>query len=413
MPSAISSKKNTSPAGCLIFIFAVFAIVGLSIFTTNFVVPMAGIWRAQSWTPTACMIQSSSVTVRGSGDESKFYPEVKYVYSFNKQIYSASQLSPFKIARNSTSDAQSFINAYPSGASSRCFVNPRNPEQAILSRSVPREAAFNLIPLLFVCAGLAGIFWQVNSSRQAKRNEARGVANWKPKVALGQEPNVSLSSRSNASTYSLPDGQSGAIVLKPAATRTGGCLAIGLFSLFWNGFIGFALWNLVFQNKGFGFARIFPILFLIPFILVGILMLFASLSCFATLFNSRVTLRMSTPQAIPGSNFELSWELRKSFFNPQSWSLSLEAREEATYTRGTDTVTDKSVFYTRDIFATNSFETMKNGRQTVAIPEGAMHSFAAPHNKVIWNIKVHGAPAFGVAIKEEYEIIVAPATSHQ
>ena len=415
MESAISSKKNNFQAGCLIFIFGVFAVVGLFTFAVNFVAPMAGVWRAQNWTPTTCTIQSSSVESRGSGDESKFYPEVKYSYSFNGQSYAASQFSLFKIARSNSSDVQTLLGVFSTGAKSQCFVNPQNPAQAVLDRSILREAAIGLIPLVFVLAGLTGIFWQFNTARQAKQNAALGAANWKPK-ALQRELSTASSAASNmgaSSSYSLPDSRSEAIRLHPTTTRAGSCLAMGLFTLFWNGFISFALWHLVFQSSGRDFGRIFPILFLIPFVLIGILMLFITLSCVATLFNSRIILRMSTPQAIPGSNFELSWEIQKSLFNPQRWSLTLEAREETTHTKESDTITGNSVFYSHEFFAAGSFKAMQHGQQSLMIPEGAMHSFVAPHNKIIWVVKVHGAPKFGVAIKEDYEILVPPAPGLQ
>jgi len=405
MSQAISSKKNTQPTGCLIPFFSVFAIIGASSFIATFVLPMRNALRAQSWTPTTCVIQTSAVASRGTGEDLRYFPDVLYAYSFQGQNYSSNQWATFKVSRYNTSEVQNLINGFPVGAQRQCFVDPANPSQAVLDRAFPSEIVAGLFSLIFVAVGVGGIVWQVKTARAAKGNKAIGTAKWQPKPVLSSSQTFPSPTPTEGST---PSGGVGEIVLKPTATRAGSCLGIAIFSIIWNGFIGFAFWHLIFESRGAGFGRWFPILFLIPFVLVGILMLFATFTSFLTLFNSRVTLAMSAPQTMPGGSFELSWKMQRGIFNPRQLSLILEAREQATYTRGTDSITDKSVFYTQQFFQASSFAAMQNGRQTISIPEGMMHSFAAPHNKIIWSIKVDGPVTFGAAIKEEYEILVAP-----
>jgi hypothetical protein len=40
-----------------------------------------------------------------------------------------------------------------------------------------------------------------------------------------------------------------------------------------------------------------------------------------------------------------------------------------------------------------------------------MHSFAAPNNKIVWTIEVHGHIAGWPDVKEEYELKVTPAAA--
>jgi hypothetical protein len=89
--------------------------------------------------------------------------------------------------------------------------------------------------------------------------------------------------------------------------------------------------------------------------------------------------------------------------------IVLEGREEATYTRGTTTVTDKNVFVTIPIFATTNPWDMQSGRARLLVPPGTMPTFCAEHNKILWHLHVRGDIPRWPDIKEEYEITVLPS----
>ncbi len=70
--------------------------------------------------------------------------------------------------------------------------------------------------------------------------------------------------------------------------------------------------------------------------------------------------------------------------------IFLEGREEATYRRGTDTVTEREVFATITLVDTANGWEIPRGSAAVAIPDDTMHTFTGPSNKVVWEIKVAG-----------------------
>jgi hypothetical protein len=93
----------------------------------------------------------------------------------------------------------------------------------------------------------------------------------------------------------------------------------------------------------------------------------------------------------------------------QGFRMSLEGREEATYRRGTNTATDRSVFANLEIVNLTLQAAMQTGRGTVVVPAHAMHSFSSAHNKIVWSIRIHGDIARWPDVDEEFPINVLPA----
>lgn len=243
------------------------------------------------------------------------------------------------------------------------------------------------VPLLFTALGVGGITWQVVAQRAQKNNLARRQNNWRPQ-----------------SSDAAPIGEN--LILQPSATRLGGCIGTAIVAAIWNGFIGFFAWGVFFHDKSGG--RIFMALFLIPFVLIGLLILFAAVGSFLKLFNANVQLTLNRAGLAPGDDGELSWQMRRGWFAPQNLILTLEGREEATYRRGTDTITEKSFFHRSEVVRTSSAAEMQSGTARLAIPAGAMHSFQAANNKIIWTLKLRGAVTLWPDIEDEYPLLVMP-----
>jgi hypothetical protein len=421
MARAISSKSSTTPAGCLILFFSIFAITGLAVFISQFLIPCVQMLRARSWTPTPCLIKSSAVASRGSGKDLSFYPDVWYSYSVGGQNYDSTRFSFFKLSFNNTGDPQAVVNYFPPGASATCYVNPNDPNEAVLIRGFQPKAWSQLMSLLFVAIGVGGILWQVLSVRAAKRNEALGRKSWQPKqVSAAPSPvtstplpadafsreafPASINLKADSASTPLPAGE---IVLKPTATPAGTACGLTLITLFWNGIVGVFLWQAIFGAQNPGFMRVFIGLFMIPFVLVGVVLIFAVISSYAGLFVARPTLTASAASVPLGGSFDLRWDTKGGLVRAQKLTINIEAREEAQYTRGTDTYTDRNVFYTREIFdGTPGGEV--NGQSTLAIPAELMHSFEAKSNKILWALKVRGEVARWPDFEDEYRLTVTP-----
>lgn len=402
MPRAISSKKATNAVGCLYAFLAIFAIIGLCLFVFQFALPVFNTWRASRWTPVNCSILSSTVITNKGSDSSSYSPDVGYSYTVNGQEYTGNRYSFFKLDFQNTYQPQALIQPYPSGTTATCYVDPSNPANAVLNRNFQAKAWVNLgISLAFVLIPGAIIFFIAKANRQAADGVSQGQSSWQPKAG----GNVAAPPAGQGDKYSLPT--TGEVVLKPVISPAGASCAIGAIALFWNGIISFFIFQTVFSGKALSGGNIFFLVFMVPFVLVGIGILLAALASFGGLFVPRPVLTASSSTVPLGGTVNLRWESKRSFINPKSIKITLEAREEATYTRGTDTVTDKSVFLSRVIFE-SAPGAPQNGGIAIQIPADGMHSFEAKRNKILWALKVKGDVTYWPNFEDEYRILVTP-----
>lgn len=411
----VSQKRSANPTGCLVLFGLVFLLAGLGGFFATFLRPLWQAQAAKSWTPITCVINSSQVgSSRDSDGNTTYHVEVEYSFSFNGQTYHGNTYQFGSSGSSDTTDKNAIVAKLPPGTRILCYVNSANPNQSVINPTVSGETWFGLFTLIFVAVGV-GIIIAGIKMRSAAQG-AHGETNWRPKgasIAYAHQsvvPSADLSSlqaRSDANPYSnanssTPNFAGGSVTLKPRATRAGAFIVFLFFSLFWNGIVSVFLVQLFTKPSGF---EIFMGLFLIPFVLVGLGMIGATIYQFIAMFGPKVTLTVSQAEVPLGGALNIEWKLsgRQNVTNLQ---IFLEGREEATYRRGTDTYTDKNTFCVLNVTDTMSAVTQGNG--TVQIPIGTMHSFEARNNKILWHLVVRGQIPIWPDIKEEYPVVVLP-----
>jgi hypothetical protein len=179
------------------------------------------------------------------------------------------------------------------------------------------------------------------------------------------------------------------------------------FALIWTGLaaiIAFSAW----QTGGIISA-------LIPMVMVavGLALLVGSLwRYFAAVRVTKPEISISKEVLHVGESFGFVYH--QMFRRPsdvQNICVQLVFRESATYTRGTDTTTDRHNEIVDAIETSNRhFETGEVFHQDYSfkIPDGAMHTFIARHNKLQWFVHAHIDIAGWPDMHEEYEIQVLP-----
>ena len=153
---------------------------------------------------------------------------------------------------------------------------------------------------------------------------------------------------------------------------------------------------------------IFPLLFMIPFVLAGLLLIGCTIYQFLALFGPRLEVTASAPHVALGGTLEINWQVKQGLQSMQRMHLFLEGREEASYRRGTDTYTDRNTFAVLDITDLQSRDAMQNGSARVQIPLNTMHSFEARNNKIVWSLVAKGEVPIWPDLKEEFPIVVLP-----
>ena len=149
-------------------------------------------------------------------------------------------------------------------------------------------------------------------------------------------------------------------------------------------------------------------LFSIPFILVGVLVALGVVYTFLTLFNPKPILVLASGEPRLGESFKLNWTIKGRVSRIRQFRIVLKGVESASYTRGTNTVTDTNTFYAAPIADRPQSLAMREGNAEVPIPPDLMYSFEAQNNSITWKIEVRGEIPFWPDVRDEFDINVHP-----
>ena len=159
--------------------------------------------------------------------------------------------------------------------------------------------------------------------------------------------------------------------------------------IFWNGAVSFMIREIV-----QGFARDRPewflVFFSIPFVLVGVFSDCGLYELGPGTVQSADKYSMSRSRIHAGDVAGNVMTLTGRAERLRELTIRLVGEERATYTRGTDTVTDAHDMHNAELFNSKNFSEMRSGRVSLEIPKSAMHSFKANHNEIRWGLTVKG-----------------------
>lgn len=180
------------------------------------------------------------------------------------------------------------------------------------------------------------------------------------------------------------------------------------FTTIWNGVTGtFAFQVIVEWLRGHP-APIFMLLFLLPFVLVGLLCAVALFYTGLALFNPRVEITLDNPDLALGDKLSGRWRTKFGAGRIKLLTLTLQGTEEATYTRGTTSYTDKALFADIPLYTTTLPREIERGFFEVTLPKDTMHSFDARHNKILWTIVVKGVIPSWPDMADNLGIVIGP-----
>jgi len=385
--SAKKSRQGRFALGCF---FTVFLTIGLVASLFLFVIPVIQILGARNWRPTPCVILTSEVgTHSGSKGGRTYSIDVTYEYTVEEQRYVSSRYQFMPGSSSGYDGKKAVIDRLPPGTAATCYVNKRDPSEAVLERGFTGDLFYGLIPMIFALIGGGGLLGVFVFKGAVVRRKPRDGA-----------PSPGLLS-------SAPAAKGGGKTLKASASPLGrlGCGMI--VALFWNSIVSIFFFEVVsgwVKGKPDGCLT----LFIVPFLLVGLGLIVLVAYYFLALFNPRPVLRVTPGSAALGDSIEVEWEASGDVDRIREFSIVLEGREEATYRRGTSTSTDKSTFASIEVVRSPRGKDMRRGRVKVAIPADSMHSFKSSNNKFVWNFQVKGDIPRWPDVNEEFPYEVLP-----
>ena len=114
-----------------------------------------------SWREADCTILESGVS-EDKSDNYTFTVRYQYAAGAASAVEAPPRVGTVYARGHSSStdysDPQRLVLRYPSGAKSTCWVNPDNPDEAVLKRKWPVVALMLPFPLLFIAIGVGGLW---------------------------------------------------------------------------------------------------------------------------------------------------------------------------------------------------------------------------------------------------------------
>ncbi|MCF7957072.1 MAG: DUF3592 domain-containing protein [Phycisphaerae bacterium] len=183
LPGKSSQNSIVSKIGVSLF-FSIFLAMGLAfavMITWGLLKTLATYW----WQETPCTILTCSI-VDDFDDESPYAIDIAYQYEFNDKSYTS---STYQLNNNGSSDyaeVGSLANQYRPKSQAICYVNPDQPDQAILTHKSLWEGLFIFLPLIFVIVGGGGIYftWRKTDPEKKEVKSSKSQAAKSTKVGL-------------------------------------------------------------------------------------------------------------------------------------------------------------------------------------------------------------------------------------
>ena len=378
---ATKAKNLKSRRNGLLLMGTIFFIAGLAFTWTLAVRPLLRSLDARGWSETPCQILSAKVKSHSDSDGTTYSVEISYKYEVNGRKYVGDRYDFIGVSSSGRHGKQAAVDKYKKAANPVCYVDPDDPSQAVLQRNFSLKNLIGLFPLIFVGVGI----WLIICGMKSRsRSQGQG---WLPTTR--------------------EDNLEGSTLLKPTSGPVKKLVMAIVFCLFWNGIVSIFVTEAV---KGFtsGHPEWCLTLFMIPFVAVGLGLLCWVIYQLLALFNPRYLLMLMPEQITPGTPCLIGWKAYGKVSRIQNLSLKLIGREEATYRRGTNTVTDKRSFFEKTLIDTTNPVEIAKSEAEFTIPADTMHSFEADNNKIVWLFELQGDIHRWPDVKHEYKFVINP-----
>lgn len=398
-----ASKKSSSRgrAGRIVFGLIVTA-MGMLALALLIGPVLLGAVRSRNWVARPCVIVASQVDVHSSNKGSTYRVKARYRYEWDDREYAGDRYNWSTAYTAGRSGKQEIVDRLRPGTETTCFLNPANPAESVLNRGLGWDAAFGLIPLVFVIIGLAILFFAFRSRSAAISDAAAGRGGRMP--SRFGAPGRAASG--GAAILPIPNYDRGPMELRPEGSPGKRLVFLVIFAVIWNGFIGCFLRFGIFGSGRTGAFDACGAVFMIPFVLVGLAVIVGVIYSLLALKNPRPTVTLSKSIVRLGDSVEVRWKVDGRTDRISVLNLTLEGREIATYRRGTNTSTDKHVFAKVDIAHITRPIEIAGGRATLRVPEKSMPSFQSANNRIQWALVIHGDIPYWPDMKEEFTIDV-------
>ncbi len=420
LASRTGNPQEKTPAVFLVAVklfFLIFVIVGLAASYT-LLEPLKMMWRSRSWRAASCTVIKTAKG--GSDDGSGYNGKILYRYNAGGREYRSDRYEAMSGAWDGRGNKWEIIEQYPPGRVFTCYYNPQDPSESLIKRGFSRAILFALIPLAVLLIGLAGVFFAGRKAGKAAGGGSRGAGTVSPQAP--PESSVTCSRSSSSEEAQL-------VPLVSASSRLAWTAAAAVF-------LGIIL-GIIYFEEVFRGEISWPML-VNPFVWIEAVLLFAALPYFLmAALNPLVIVKLFPSAPALGEDVRLTWIVRGRAERFKRLEFTLVGVEEAEYRQGTDTTTERSVFYEKVLKDVSMLSEVRTGCVSFTIPDDLMHSWPLheedlvarrrrrlkeqaamlrqhngrrQNNRIRWELRVRGSISFWPDVREYFILQIQPIT---
>lgn len=383
-PPPRSNVRLRHPKLVIGLFFAVFFISGAAVL--GFFVPslLRGL-AAKNWPHVPAVIVQTGVashtTHSKHGSHTSYNVTVLFHYTYQGQRLTSSRYQLVKSSSSSYADQQNIANALLKQKNTICYVNPADPDDAVLDLSFASAvAAAGLMSILFMGIGGSGVFWVVRQARSA--HHAKILAHLSP-------------------------AQTGPAELKPAMSANLKFAAILAPALFWNGIVSVFLCAIIPEWQRGRTDMLFPFIFVSVFALIGLAMLFSAIRKSAMLFYPRGRLGLNRHPLQLGQLAELHWEMDGRHDRITRLKLRVAGFRSTQVPIGLPAFRRFIPFWSQDLLDTTRPAEIRAGHCALLIPPDALPA-ASGTGTIWWAILLDADISKPSDLQEEFPFQVIP-----
>lgn len=388
-------KRRVDQKGGRVFLFffgLIFAVAGATMLYFLTIESWSGYISAKNWEKVPCKIISAEVgshrsSGRRGGSSTSYSIDIEYEYEYQGRQYVSGKYNFISASSSGRDGKYRVVNQYRNMTEPYCFVDPTDPNRAVLNRDLSWSFLFTLFPFPFLAVGLYLMY----------------IVVLRPDKITSVKKRKSVTIGENVPEPSAVDGE----VVYNSKSGVGAFIFIFVFMVIWNGIVSTFVVPLVRNWRG-DISQWLHGLFLSIFVLVGLGLMVLVVYMFLAIFNPRVKLILNRGSVPLGGSVYLRWSFSGKVERIKRVEVWLLGTEKVTYRRGTDTKRDSKAFYKMEVYSTDDPMSIVSGEAGFIVPCETMHTFESVNNQIVWEIELKGQIDKWPDVNQKFKLTVEP-----
>ncbi len=141
-----------------VIFFTLFLLIAAGLAWPLSIQPAARLLAARSWPAAPCIVKSSRLRSEASRRNISYSPDILYTYTAAGRERESNRYDLLGRSSADTDGKQAkIVQSYPVGARTVCYVNPKDPDDAVLSKAWSTFHPARFLPLAMLLLGIGGM----------------------------------------------------------------------------------------------------------------------------------------------------------------------------------------------------------------------------------------------------------------